>query len=90
MLEIIKSNNLIILDAYWFSGGGAVIGQDQITREYKAYIMGLEDIGERDEKNDAKYIAQWGDKLPLDVTEKMFPNINQSRDWIEDHPEYFI
>ena len=90
LFDIVEEGNLVIIDSYWFSGGGAVICQDKITREYKAYIKGRGQGFDQDEDWDKKHIANMGDKLPLDIAEKMFPRVDQSKDWIEDHPEYFV
>ncbi len=62
-----------ILKANWFTPMGntligIVYGEDEVTKEKKAYIG----IGNGyDEKEDSEHIAETGAKFPADVAEKL-------------------
>ena len=86
---MIQNGNNVIIDVWWANEIGIVITQDTYTREYKSYISNVPITLNPDEIKDALHIARWGNKFPLDAAEKLF-DIDFNRDWIEDHPEYFV
>ena len=90
MVNIHKIGNLIVLDVYWFQKGGILLGIDEITREYKSYIKSNEESSWNSEKDDIEEIAKWGNKFPLEAAKGLFTRFDLNKDWIEDHPEYFV
>lgn len=59
-----------IIDSVWFTAMqanatiGIVLGNDETTEEYKAYIG---TGAGRSKEEDEKFIATWGAKFPLDA-----------------------
>ena len=83
----IIENNSVVIDCYWFSEIGFVLIQDKITRKYKCYIGQVRDG--LDEIADTLYIMRYGSKFPLRSAKELF-EIDFEKDWIQEHPEYFI
>ena len=60
-----------ILNSYWFNGGG-IIRVETYYDGIKYYIGTWGPLGGKDEKNDADFIAAWGNTFPKDAGDVLF------------------
>ena len=82
-------NNIVYIEAYWFSQGGIVLAFDTLTKEHKCYIEGGNNIGDSLEK-DIKHIANYGNTFPLESARGIFPSCDLEEDYTETNAEYFV
>ena len=96
-----SSNGMIILEAWWFVGGGVVLVQDKITLEYKGYIKNLTvkngpsgyipEVVSKQE-HDMLEIASWGNKIPKEAIKGFFPGLDmdETKSFKETNPGYLL
>ena len=62
---------MIILDAFWFSGGGLIKVQDE-HKNIKYYIRGMPMLGNMTPQQNAEYIVEWGTTFPKAAGDALF------------------
>ena len=82
-------NNIVYIEAYWFSNGGIVLAFDTLTKEHKCYIEGGNNIGDS-MKRDVLHIAGYGNTLPLQAAKGIFPHLDLEEDYTITNAEYFV
>ena len=97
---MIELNNMLVLDTFWFNGGGIVLLQDQVTFEYKIYAGSYERSGPMPNMpdimtkvdEDIASISAYGTKLPKATINGFFPGviIDESQSAKEVNPGYFL
>jgi len=71
-----------MIEKFWFSGlttVGIVIGEDERTKERKAYI-GATDGGGLSEASDAKHILEYGAKVHPEQLENILATLKNKED----------
>jgi len=90
--KLIISNNLLLLDATWFScthNTGVIVCEDIVTHQMSCYIDGT-GSGKGTELQDAEVILRLGAHFPLEAGKVLFPHINFDESWVHNNPEYFL
>ncbi len=96
-----SSNGQIILESWWFPGGGVVLVQDEITFEYKAYVKATDHNngpmpyiadGITGVEADSLNIASWGTKIPKEAIKGFFPGavLDETKPFKETNPGYLL